>query len=80
MLWQIMRPISQIMVSVHRNVAQDGVSAGPRVRHTCWAARNAVSRPLPRPGTYLSVGGAVSSVLAFADTSLTASEHDPRTG
>ncbi len=66
------------MVAVERNVAQGGVSAGARVRITCWAAGNAVSRPLPRPGTYLNVGGAVSSVLAFSDTRLTASEHDGR--
>ena len=68
------------MVSVERNVAQGGVSAGARVRIACWAAGNAVLRPLSRPGTYLSVGGAVSSVLAFSDTRLTASEHDRRMG
>ena len=68
------------MVSADRNVAQGGVSAGARVGITCWAAGNAVLRPLSRPGTYLSVGGAVSSVLAFSDTSLTASERDLRMG
>ncbi len=68
------------MVSVERNVAQGGVSAGARVGITCRAGGNAVLRPLSRPGIYLSVGGAVSSVLAFSDTSLTASEHDRRMG
>ncbi len=65
---------------VQRDVAQDTVSAGARVRKTCWVAAKAVSRTIPRPGTHLSVGGAVSSVLAFSDTNLTASEHDRRTG
>ncbi len=69
--------MSQIMVAVQRNVAQDGVSAGARFEKLVGRQEmQCRDHYLP----FLSVGGAVSSVLAFSDTSLTASKYGRQTG